>query len=344
MRNLQTFTIISAMDTTIKDIARIVRVSYATVSRALNDKHGVKPETRKRILEEAHRLNYRPNAIARGLVKKQTHSIGLVIPDITNPFYPEVARGVEDAAQEAGYSVFLCNTNWEKDRELRYIELLTSKRVDGLVIAPVSETTETMQRVLRSIPVVYVSTTSVASHESYVTIDNVKGGYLATELLIRTGKTPVAFIGSMEDSHTLQERLEGYKRALADYHQPMDERYILFGDFKRETGSRFIKKMVLEGVKPRGVFGENDLLAIGILQGAREMGLSIPEDLAVVGFDDIPLASFPEISLTTIAQPKYEMGRYAVEILLKRMSMEGMDTFPRQRLILEPNLVRRKSA
>jgi LacI family transcriptional regulator len=102
--------------------------------------------------------------------------------------------------------------------------------------------------------------------------------------------------------------------------------------------------MVLEGVKPRGVFGENDLLAIGILQGAKEMGLSVPEDLAVVGFDDIPLASFPEISLTTIAQPKYEMGRYAVEILLKRMGIEGMDSFPRQRLILEPNLIRRKSA
>lgn len=332
------------MDATIKDIARIVKVSYATVSRALNNKHGVNPETRRRILEEARRLNYRPNAIARGLVKKQTNSIGLVIPDITNPFYPEVARGVEDAAQEAGYSVFLCNTNWEKDREQRYIELLTSKRVDGLIIAPVSDTTETLQKFLRSIPVVYVSTTSVASHESYVTIDNVKGGYLATELLICTGKTPVAFIGSTEDSHTLRERLEGYKQALENYHQPIDERLIRFGDFRRETGSRFIKNMVLEGVKPRGVFGENDLLAIGILQGAKEIGLSIPEDLAVVGFDDIPLASFPEISLTTISQPKYEMGRYAVEILLKRVGGEGIASFPRQRLILEPTLIRRKSA
>ncbi|GAB4368584.1 MAG: LacI family DNA-binding transcriptional regulator [Spirochaetales bacterium] len=332
------------MDATIKDIARIVNVSYATVSRALNNKHGVNPETRKRILEEARRLNYRPNAIARGLVKRQTHSIGLLIPDITNPFYPEVARGVEDAAQEAGYSVFLCNTNWERDRELRYLDLLTSRRVDGLIIAPVSETTEPLRKHFRAVPAVYVGTTFVAEDESYVTIDNVKGGYLATELLIQEGRTPVAFIGSSEDSHTLKERLEGYKRALRDYGQPVDERYIRFGDFKRETGSRFIKNMVLEGVRPRGVFGENDLLAIGILQGAREIGLSVPEDLAVVGFDDIPLTSFPEISLTTIAQPKYEMGRYAVDILLRRIGREGRGPFPRQRLILEPKLVRRNSA
>jgi LacI family transcriptional regulator len=303
----------------------------------------VKAETRKRILEEARRVNYRPNAIARGLVKKQTHSIGLLIPDITNPFYPEVARGVEDAALEVGYSVFLCNTNWEEDREEQYIELLSSKRVDGLIIAPVSDSTTNLQKLLRSLPVVYVSTSSVESHESYVTIDNVKGGYLATEHLIQQGKTPVAFIGSTEDSHTLRERLEGYKEALKDYNQPIDERYIRFGDFKRETGSRFIKKMVQEGAKPKGVFGENDLLAIGILQGAKEIGLSVPDDLAVVGFDDIPLASFPEISLSTIAQPKYEMGRYAVEILLKRVGLDREVVFPRQRLILEPRLVRRKS-
>lgn len=331
------------MDATIKDIAKVVHVSYATVSRALNNKNGVKAETRKRILEEAHRVNYRPNAIARGLVKKQTHSIGLLIPDITNPFYPEVARGVEDAALEMGYSVFLCNTNWEEDREEQYIDLLASKRVDGLIIAPVSDSTANLQKLLRSLPVVYVSTSSVESHESYVTIDNMKGGYLATEHLIQQGKTPVAFIGSTEDSHTLRERFEGYREALKDYNQHIDERYIRFGDFKRETGSRFIKKMVQEGAKPKGVFGENDLLAIGILQGAKEIGLSVPDDLAVVGFDDIPLASFPEISLSTIAQPKYEMGRYAVEILLKRVGLDREVVFPRQRLILEPRLVRRKS-
>lgn len=344
MRFLQTFTIMILMDATIKDIARQLNVSYATVSRALNDKQGVKAETKKRILEEARRLNYRPNAIARGLVKKQTHSLGLIIPDITNPFYPEVARGVEDAAQETGFSVFLCNTNWEKSRELKYIELLISRRVDGLIIATAHESTEPLQRFLRGVPVVYVSTTGVADFESYVTIDNVKGGYLATELLIKTGKTPVAFIGSTEDSHTLQERLEGYKRALQFYGQPLDERYIRFGDFKRETGSRFIKNMVREGVKPKGVFGENDLLAIGIIQGAKEIGLSIPEDLAVVGFDDIPLASFPEINLSTVVQPKYEMGRYAVEILLRRVSYENPQSCPRQRLILEPRLIRRGSA
>jgi LacI family transcriptional regulator len=331
------------MDSTIKDIARKVNVSYATVSRALNNKYGVKRETREKILRAAREVDYRPNAIARGLVKKQTHSIGLIIPDITNPFFPEVARGIEAGAQEAGYSIFLCNTSWDKGREMQYANLLSQKRVDGIIVAPVSPNVRAFEQALGGrIPVVYVSHAPKGTESSFVMIDNVRGGFLATQHLIETGRLPVGFIGAPEDSRALDERLEGYKRALRGHGLEVQERYIQFGDFRRETGYRIIQRMIDEKTQPRGVFGENDLLALGVMQGARERGLDIPDQLAVVGFDDIPLASFPEIQLSTISQPKYEMGRIAVEILLDRLH-PGDTAQPPRRVVLEPELIIRRS-
>jgi LacI family transcriptional regulator len=332
------------MDATIKDIARKLQISYATVSRALNGKVGVKAETKRRIEEEARRVKYRPNAIARGLVNKRTHTIGLIIPDITNPFFPEVARGVEDAAQKAGYSVFLCNTNWEARKELRYIELLGEKRVDGILIAPVSKRSAALMNLQGNVPLVYIGHTPADKTSSYVTIDNVRGGFLATEHLLKTGRSPVGFIGAPEDSRTLAERLKGYKGALKKYGEPVDGDLIRFGDFRRETGYNLFKKMVYDGKKPGSIFGENDLLAIGALQGARELGFAVPGEIAVVGFDDIPIAAFPEIELTTILQPKYEMGKLAVEMLLSSMEGEGPSVGSRRRIVLEPGLILRKSA
>ncbi len=332
------------MDPTIKDIARRVNVSFATVSRALNDKDGVRAETKRKILEEARRLNYRPNAIARGLVNRRTHTIGLIIPDITNPFYPEVARGVEDAAQAAGYSVFLCNTNWDRKKELKYLNLLTEKRVDGIVHAPVSKNSSGFEKVLERLPVVYVGRSPKISEVSFVSIDNFRGGFLATDYLLGKGYWPVGFIGAPEDSKTLEERLKGYKTALKSRGREIDDRYIRFGDFKRETGFDIIKSMIQEGLAPRGIFGENDMLAIGAIHGARELGLSIPDDLAVVGFDDIPMAAFPELGLTTIGQPKYEMGKLAFEMLLEKLRKGETSQAEAKKVILEPRIIQRTSA
>jgi len=338
------------MEATIKDIAKKVNVSFATVSRALNNKNGVKRETRARVLEAAHSLNYRPNAIARGLVKRQTHSIGLVIPDITNPFFPEVARGIEDGAQEEGYNVFLCNTNWEVKREVQYLNLLIEKRVDGIIIAPIHNQVEGLVNSLQDrIPVVYVSKAPLNSENSFVVIDNVRGGFLATRHLIECGYKGIGFIGASAGSpscgHSLSvaERLEGYKLALKKYGMEPEERFIRFGDFKRESGYNIIKRMIEEKDFPRAVFGENDLLALGVMQGVKEMGLFVPGDVAVVGFDDIPLAGFPEIQLTTICQPKAEMGKIAVSILLEQMKRGDGETVNRK-VILEPQLIVRKSS
>jgi LacI family transcriptional regulator len=312
------------MSVTIKDIAREANVSFATVSRAFNNKSGVRPEIRARILEVAKRLNYTPNGIARGLVNKRTKTIGLLIPDITNPYFPEVARGIEEGAKEQGYSVFLCNTNWEQDRQAQYIELLIEKRVDGLVIAPVSNAMDPAQeRLFDSIPVVYVDRPPQATRRSYVVIDNERGGFLATKHLIESGCRTIGFIGAVEQSMPVDERLEGFKLAMTRYGLSIEERYIKLGHFTQEAGTRLVREMIEKGDYPRAIFAENDILALGVMEGVRSMGLSVPADIAVVGFDDIHFASFENVQLTTICQPKYDMGKAAVKILLEEIDVKG---------------------
>lgn len=340
------------MTPTIKDIAREAKVSYATVSRALNHKYGVHPATLERILAIAKRLNYTPNAIARGLVTRRTKTLGLILPDITNPFFPEVARGVEEGAQERGYSVFLCNTNWEHSREKEYIRLLTEKRIDGLILAPISNSaTEVEWELPDEIAVVYVSNVPRNTERSYVEIDNIQGGFIATKHLIDAGFDEIGFIGAMEGSLTVDERLEGYRMAFERSGIPVDERHVHLGHFRQETGYRVIRSMIETGNFPRAVFAENDLIALGVLQGVRDSGLNVPADIAVVGFDDIPFASFQDIQLTTVYQPKYEMGRLGVQILIEEISRNASTTEGdpeggnghSRRVVLEPELIVRGS-
>jgi LacI family transcriptional regulator len=333
---------VTAKDATIKDIARKAGVSYATVSRALNGKYGVKATTRERVLSIARRLGYRPNAIARGLVTRRTMTIGLIVPDITNPFFPEVARGVEDAAREAGYGVLLCNSNWQKVSERQYVTLLAGRRVEGIIIAPISHADEPVgDRVPVTFPVVYVSSTPRATARSYVVIDNVRGGLLATKHLLDAGRAPVAFIGSRESSD--DERFEGYRRALEEHGMACEERFVRLGDMRQASGYRLFREMFENGARPRSVFAENDLMALGCMQAARECGLRVPEDVAIIGFDDIPFASFPEVQLTTIRQPTYDMGRMAVDILLARFAQPSGVHEVRQ-VVLAPQLVVRRTA
>ncbi len=331
------------MNVTIKDIARKLNISYATVSRALNDRYGVHPRTREKILNTAREMNYLPNAIARGLVTQHTETIGLVIPDITNPFFPEVARGIEDRAEEAGYSVFLCNTNWERERELRYLSLLSEKRVDGIILAPVSRKTSTSKEYGdRTQPLVFVSDARRGMETSYVTIDNIRGGYLATNHLIDKGYRRIGFFGAAEDELTSDERYQGYARALKDAGIREYKKFVRLGDYSTNTGNRLITGMIEDGSFPDAIFAVNDLFALSVMQGIRESGLVIPNDIAVIGFDDIHFASFPEIQLTTVAQPKYRIGRMAVDLLLDQIR-EKPGT-GKQEIILEPELIVRETA
>lgn len=332
---------------TIKDVARAARVSYSTVSRALNEKYGVKAETRKAIARVAKEMGYMPNGIARGLVSRRTHSIGLILPDISNPFYPAVAGGIEDAAMERGSGVFLCNTNWDRERELRYIRLLSERRADGIIISPISGEDGYFKDLLEKlpVPVVYVSNAPKGSKRSSVTIDDSYGGLLATQHLIEQGYETIGFIGAKVGSSTVDDRLLGYKTALTQAGLPVDERWIWLEDFTSQSGYQTIRRLIRAGSYPRAIFAENDLLAIGIIQGIKEQGLRIPEDIALVGFDDIPVAALEDVGLSTVVQPKREMGRIATDLLFAEMDAAESDGAPEgTQVVLEPELIIRDTS
>jgi LacI family transcriptional regulator len=329
---------------TIKDIARAANVSYATVSRALNNKYGVRVRTRERIRRIAAELGYRPNAIARGLVKKRSFTLGLVLPDIANPFFPEVVEGIEKAAVGSGYSVLLCNTNWDAEREESYVRLLSERRVDGILVSPIADERGRFEALLDQlgVPAVHVSNAPKGTSRSYVIIDDVQGGFLATRHLIEQGYERVGFIGPATGGVTVDDRFLGYKRALEEHGFPVDDRLIWLHDFRSRSGYLTIRRMIQTKAFPRAVFAANDLLAVGILQGVREEGLRVPDDIAVVGFDDIELARMFGVGLTTVAQPKREMGRIAVELLLEAIDA-GKGALARH-VVLQPRLVVRSSS
>lgn len=308
------------MNITIKDIAKIANVSYATVSRALNGHKDVSQETREKILKICEQIGYSPNAIARGLVTKSTNTIGLLVPDITSPFYPEVALGVEDEARKHGYNIFLCNSNWEMSRTETYFRLLLERRVDGIIIAPVSdETIKLAKRYNDRLPIVFVSSDPKEKSFNYVTVDNLKGGFIATEYLIKLGHRKIAFIGGNASTSSYSDRLEGYKKAFMQYKLDIDYNMIRSGSFTKDCGYEITKQFIKEGILPTAIVCASDVVALGVIEAAEECNLQIPKDISLMGYDDISYASLPKIRLTTVFQPKYELGKAAVDILIQKL-------------------------
>lgn len=334
------------MTVTIKDIARVANCSYATVSRALNNKPGINAQTRQRIIDAASQLGYQPNAIARGLVTQRTHTLGLVIPDIVNPFFPEIARGVEDVASDQGYTVFLCNTNWDQTKENLYLKALQEKRVDGIIITPSIDLVSAngidyayLNEI--NLPLVIFSGQSTTGGHSYIEIDNHRGGFIATKHLIEAGYKRIAFIGGRESSHSNSERLKGYRSALTSYGIAIDETLITNHDFYSESGYALMESLLKLPTPPDAVFTGNDIIALGVLECLQKKEIRIPEDFGVVGFDNIIFSGYPQIQLTTISQPQYLMGKLAAEILLNEIN--GLSTKGVRKTILEPELIIRKT-
>lgn len=324
------------MAVTIKDIAKVAGVSYATVSRALNDHPEINEETKKKIKEIAKQMGYTPNAVARGLVKKNTNMIALLIPDITNPFYPEVARGVEDFARENGYCVFLCNTNWDEKNEQKYLNILKERRVDGIIIAPVSmDTYDYISENNEDIPVVYIGNRMEDSKASYVVIDDFKAGYIATEYFVKLGHTNIAFIGGHDRTTSHIDRINGYKHALMENGLETDINSIKGFSFKKESGYGTFLEMVKNRRVPTAIVAENDIIALGIMEAAEKHGYEIPKDISIIGIDDIEFGSLSKINLTTVAQPKFDIGHKSAGILLDLIS-GSVDS---KQVILEPFLI-----
>lgn len=336
------------MGVTIKTIAKKLGVSYATVSRALNDHPDVNDDTKQKVVEKANEMGYQPNAIARGLVNKETKTIGLVIPDITNPFFPQVARGVEEAAATAGYNIFLCNSNWNKDREEHYVNALLQKQVDGLIITPSSEDLDHLKKLLKSkIKAVFISSFIPMENYTSVIVDNVLGTEKAVDHLIEKGYKKIAFIGAGEERFANKERLKGYKKALAKHNIELRDEFItsVKRAYDQESGYELMKKVLSRSDKsklPDSIICYNDLLALGTIQAIKEAELRVPEDIAVIGFDDISFSSLSEIKLTTVAQPKYEMGKIALETLVEKIKNNSEKEFKSQ-IVLSPELKIRKT-
>ncbi|HEY8362023.1 MAG TPA: LacI family DNA-binding transcriptional regulator [Tissierellaceae bacterium] len=329
------------MAVTIKDIAKLANVSIATVSRVINNKPGgVSEETRKRILELVKELGYQPNAIARSLVTKKTKTIGLIIPDISNPFFPDIARGVEDGAYMYGYNVFLCNTDDNLAKESEYINALKEKYVDGIIFTSSSiPKHEHMVALIKSgIPVVIIDRRIDFEDVYGVFVDNYEGGYIATKYLIDLGHRRIACIAGPLHTTTAKDRLEGYKKALMESGISIEEELIFEGDYKINSGIVGAEKVLQH--KITAIFACNDLMAYGAYKTIKSLGYKIPDDVSVIGFDDIQLSQILEPQLTTIKQPAYDMGLTAASMLIKLVEGQKLN----KRVInFKPRLIIRRS-
>lgn len=327
---------------TIKDVAREAGVNISTVSRALNNGYGVHARTVERVMAVAKRLNYTPNRVARGLATGCLHSLALIISDIRNPFFAEVTRGAEDAARSAGYDLVLCSSELDPEKQMGYVRSLLSKRVDGIVMNSVSalSSQDQAELVASGVPVVLLNRSAPGRMFSTVRADNEAGGALAAKYLLELGHHKIAHLTGRRDHGNLNDRARGFVRVLQSARPPLQP-VILRGEHNFSGGSELTRRLLAKHPHVTAVFAANDIMAFGVVRAALERGLRIPEDLSLIGFDDVELASIIYPPLTTIHQPKYEVGYAAVEILLRLGQSKGKQVPEHRTLGVE--LIERRS-
>lgn len=305
---------------TMRDVAERAGVSIATVSHVINETRPVSNELKARVLEAMQVLGYQPNLLARGLRRGETRTIGLIASDIADPFFAEMARCIEDAGFEQGYSVILCNSDRRRDKELFYARLLAEKQVDGVIFGTAGTSTEAIRLLQqRGMPLVVIDRRVSAVQVDLVLADNVQGGTLATRHLLELGHRRIGHITGNIEVSSFAERLEGYRQALQAAGIPEDDQLVVPGSARADGGRQAARDLLALRDRPTAIFACIDLLTLGVMREAAGLGIDVPKDLSVVGFDDIALASMLTPPLTTVAQPKQEMGRLAAEMLLERI-------------------------
>lgn len=320
-------------------MARLARVSTATVSRVLNGGQ-VRPQTQQHVLDAIRKLSYEPNVLARNLRQGETKIIVVLLPDITNPFFSGILKGMEDVAQERGYNVLVCNTDNRLERELTYIRLLHQRRADGAIFLSARVDSKHIVQLSEQVPVVLACEYMEGLDIPQVSIDNVTSAMQATGHLAGLGHTRIAFVNGPLGIVLCRDRLKGYRLALQQARLPFDPELVAEGGFTVESGRAPAKRLLTLPDRPTAVFCANDEMAVGVMQVVRELGLRIPEDVAVVGFDDIALAALVETPLTTIRQPMYQIGAQAMQMLLTLLAGELL---PERQVVLADQLVIRKS-
>jgi DNA-binding LacI/PurR family transcriptional regulator len=329
------------MKPTIYDVAKKAGVSIATVSNVVNGTGKIGDKTKLKVLEIMKEINYRPSVVASALMGKSTYTIGLLIPDISNPFFAEIARSVEDRGHELGFNLVICSTDNNPKKEAQYLSLLKQKSVDGIILGTGLRNDITLKELQEeNVPIAVIARETTSITANSVLVDDYSGGYQATSHLIELGHERIAVIAEDLNVMSSRERVRGYKQALEEKGLNVDEKYILVSDFTVEDGKKITHQLLDSDNPPTAVFACNDMLAIGVIQAARDKGYNIPEKLSVVGFDNTILATVTDPPLTTVAQPILEMGHQVVDLLIQEIKEKKK---VKKRIMLSPDLIVRKT-
>ena len=330
--------------TTIKDVAKRVGVSPSVVSRALNNRYGVKESTREKIVRAAKEMGYCPNAAARSLVTRRTATIGVMMADLSEPYYTQIIRGMEFSASKTGYTLLFSNSYESLEKSKVLEKMVYAERVDGVIIvgSNVEEQEYILKLVEKKVPFVLLERDIPDPRINCVYLDNFYGGYLATKYLLDKGHTRIAHISGKIGFQVALDRLEGYKKALHEAGLLFDKELVMTGNFVWQDGYAAMKKLLRSQPPCTAVFTANDTMAFGALQAIAESGLSIPKDIAVIGFDDLEFSSLTNPPLTTVHQPRYEMGKEAVRIVTSLLQQGASEKGVK--LCYRPEIIIRRSA
>lgn len=328
------------MKPTIYDVAEKAGVSIATVSKVVNNTGRISEKTRKRVTEIMQVLDYQPSSVAAALTGKKTYTVGVLVPDIANPFFAEVARALENRARESGYTLILCSTDYKQQREREYLELFSKKQVDGVLVAIEPEEMDHFKKFSdRGVPSVMLSVNHLDASASVVMTDNVRGGYLAGKYLLSQGHHEVAIMYEKQ-RQSGRSRLIGFQQALSEAGVMLEDLHIIDSRSEISEAREAAKKLLRLPKKPTAVFAATDLMAIVCINEARSVGVRVPDDLSVIGFDNTIYAEIADPGLTTIEQPITELAHYSFDHLLKLMKQpDGIG----HRIMLAPTLIERES-
>jgi len=329
--------------TTLADVAREAGVSHQTVSRAVNDKGEIDPDTRARVLEIARRLDYHPNYFARSLVTRQTTTIGIIIPDITNPFFSEIVRGVEDCAREHSYNLFLCNTDEDPQREASSLDSLLEKRVDGVILCSSRLEESDLVSKLEEYPFAILINRDIQStldNVAVISFDDTLGAQLAMSHFIEQGHRQIAFLAGPRRSHSGEKRREGYTSSLRKNGIRILPNYVLPCEPNIESGHQAAQTLLAAHPEVTAILCYNDLIAIGACLAGKSLGRAIPNDLSIIGCDDIPMAALFRPRLTSLRSPKREAGRNALQALIEMMQGKQASEIS---MVISPELIVRET-
>ncbi|MDT4012093.1 LacI family DNA-binding transcriptional regulator [Staphylococcus simulans] len=324
--------------TSIKDVAKLAEVSTATVSRVLTNTGNVSIKNRKKVLDAVEKLKYYPNSIGRQLRKMETKTVLVVVPDITNPFFTNMLRGIENIAEEKGYQILLADT--QKKKVDNYFKYLYERQVDGMILLTSKLSLRIMKDIYDKYPIVLACETSTILDIPTISINNIEAAETVTDFLINLGHKKIIHVTGSLDSILGKKRLLGFENKMRQYNYPVTKESIIEGDFSLESGYKIARHILSMKDRPTAIFAANDEMAIGIIKVLREHRVNIPTDISIVGFDNIKLAEIIEPRLTTYSQPNYEIGEKAMELLIDIIDKKAME---RKNIILNGKLIERKS-